>query len=355
MSTETLPVTVVVDRESRQRREFWTGALAQVKAEYDVDTTVELCPLADLVNAPLDPNEPVLLELLEHTKVLIVNWDAINGDPDFGADVALAWFRHRRAALRVWVRKGGVLILEGQANLGVPAQESYDAILGDSELLVSGAEDPNRPEQQVRRMFGPCRATRVAHNAPSFAALDDIHSQEQLTHADMFPPDTAGRLVAGYIRQGDYSAMVYRGWFRRSQHARAQRLRWVPYARRAKRWPLNYPTIMTAKSGDGVIFATTMLLSATRQLRLIQAMLLTQGKVRELPEPATFKVLASRYGLKALAGLITAVVALSFATVEPVWKAVLTAVIALVVTLLLDYLPVAWRFLTRLLRIFSGA
>ncbi len=40
-------------------------------------------------------SEEVFVERLQsNTDVLVVNWDAINGDPDFGADRALQWFSH---------------------------------------------------------------------------------------------------------------------------------------------------------------------------------------------------------------------------------------------------------------------
>jgi hypothetical protein len=54
--------------------------------------------------------------------VLIVNWDAINGDPSFGSDSALRWSEHRHPEVRWWVSIGGILIIEGQARLSVPTQ-----------------------------------------------------------------------------------------------------------------------------------------------------------------------------------------------------------------------------------------
>jgi hypothetical protein len=93
----------------------------------------------------LQPKEPVFLEQLQaEAQVLIINWDAINDDLDFGADRSLEWFAQRRSVVRSWVERGGILILEGQACWGVTVQPSYDAVLGPRELLVCGAEDPRR-------------------------------------------------------------------------------------------------------------------------------------------------------------------------------------------------------------------
>ena len=351
-----LRVSVVVDKADRRRREFWTDVLTDLKRQQGIDTTVKLCPLADMMRAPLRDADPVFLEQLQDgTDVLVVNWDAINGDPDFGADAALSWFNHRHMAVRDWLNGGGVLILEGQAVLGVPSQDAYDALLGDGELAVCGAEDPSDPGAQERRMQGACRTTRTARRAKGFTAIEDIRSRETLTHDDMFPPETSGRLVAAYIRRGDYRAMVYRGWFRRRAWRSQTTLRWLPYIRRAKLWPLNYSTMLVAKVDKGAIFATTMLLSGTGQTRLIQAILSTHGRVSELPEPERLWSVISRHGVPALAGLITSALTLSFISTDWYWTVLGTVLITGTVTLLLEHVAVARQAVKRLVSMFTGA
>lgn len=138
-------VHVVVDRDDRKRAEFWSHVLDEVRTKRGLDLEVRIQPLPDLLAKSLQPEEPVFLEQLQaEAQVLIINWDAINDDLDFGADRSLKWFAQRRSVVRSWVEGGGILILEGQACWGVTVQPSYDAVLGPRELLVCGAEDPRR-------------------------------------------------------------------------------------------------------------------------------------------------------------------------------------------------------------------
>ncbi|MGY1830538.1 hypothetical protein ACI8AA_08940 [Geodermatophilus sp. SYSU D01180] len=343
-----------MDRQDRFHADFWTGILADLNAKGRLRTVPTIVPLADWLDEPLKPRKRVLLKLIEEdTDVLILNWDVVNGDPDFGGDAALRWFEHRQFALRRWVNDGGVLIIESQAAQGVPADRYYAAILGEGELRVSGREDPRRPEAEGARMVGRCRMTRIARGAPEFLSLHEIDPRDDLDFDDLFPPKAAGRLVPRYLHNVNTGNLLYRGWFRR--RIRHGSLAWVPYVRRDERWPLDFPTMLVAKSEKGAVFASTMLLSATRQTRLIQSMLLTHGDVENLPEPGVLRRAANRYVAKAAAGLLTALLLLVFTSADPVRRALFAAGIGLAVTVVLDLLPAAWRAAFRLVRRFTGA
>lgn len=350
-AVDILRVTVIVDRKDRHRGQFWTKILHDLGDQRIVATAVTLYPLADRLAQPLT-HKPVLLELIERsTDVLIVNWDAINGDPDFGGDVALEWFEHRRHAVRRWVKEGGMLIVEGQAAQGVPHDRYYSAVLGDGEVRLSGPEDPLDPDAERVRMRGNARMTRITQQSDQFRVLDLIKPRGGLRFERLFPKKHAGRLVPDYLRGMDMDGLLYRGWFKRN--FRRGTLSWVPYVRRAKPWPTNFPVMLTAKCNRGVIFATTMLLSATGQNQLIQAMLLSHpkvAKVESLPEPGLIRRALYRYAAKALAGVLSAL-----AVVGPADNAVIPVVVGTAVTVILDALPSLWRGVRRFIRMFSGA
>jgi hypothetical protein len=349
--TDTLRVTVIVDREDRHHGQFWTKILKDLRDQRIVATAVTLYPLADRLAQPLT-HKPVLLELIERgTDVLIVNWDAINGDPDFGGDVALRWFEHRRDAVRRWVKEGGMLIVEGQAAQGVPHDRYYSAILGDGEVRLSGPEDPLDPDAERVRMRGDARMTRITQQSDQFKVLDLIEPRGGLRFERLFPKKHAGRLVPDYLRGMDMDGLLYRGWFKRN--FRRGRLSWVPYVRRAKRWPTNFSVMLTAKCNKGVIFVTTMLLSATGQTQLIQAMLLSHPKVAKadsLPQPGLIRRALYRYAAKALAGVLS-----GLAVLGPTDSPVIPVLVGTAVTVILDALPSVWRGVRRFLRMFSGA
>ncbi len=123
-------------------------------------------------------------------------------------------------------------------------------------------------------------------------------------HDQMFPPDTAGKLVARFLRRGQWP-MLYRGWFRR-QPLRRRRLGWVPIARTAGR-RFNHPILLVARSGAGAVFASTMLLASSRQLGLIEAMLDTHGNADLLPTPWRLSTWLSRHKLDVLLPLLVAI------------------------------------------------
>jgi hypothetical protein len=345
-----LRVTVIVDRADRHHGEFWSGILKDLDDRGIVHTTVVLYSLADKLAEPLT-KEPVLLELIEDgTDVLIVNWDAVNGDPDFGGDVALRWFEHRQFALRGWVNEGGMLIVEGQATQGVPDDRYYSAVLGEREVKLSGRENPLSPDAERRRMKGDARMTRITRNAVEFKALDLIEPRKGLTFEILFPKEHAGRLIPRYLHAIDTDELLYRGWFRHT--FRRSTLSWVPYIRRSKRWPQNFPVMLTAKCNDGVVFVTTLLLSATKQTQLIQAMLLTHGKIKALPEPGAFQRAAHRFAVKIAAGVLSGLLLL---VLSPADNLVIPVVVGTAVTAMLDALPSIGRAAVQVVRKFTGA
>ena len=288
-----LRVLVLADRADRARGSHWAQTLWELRDR--VKTEVVLRRPADDVVAALDEGKATLIECLRHAEVLVVNWDAINGDPDFGADLALEWCKHRRYNILSWVEDGGVLVIEGQANLGVPTQESYDALLGPRELDVCGLEDRLDVRKQQLRVGERCRSTREARSSRLLALVGtELTATGGREHDEMFPPTTAGRLVAPFLRRGRWP-LLYRGWFRfRSQWLRRRRFSWVPLMTTGDR-RINHPTMLVARSGRGAIFASTMLLAGSNVPGLVEAILESHGALDGLPRERRVSAFLSRH------------------------------------------------------------
>src|SRR5215217_7113158 len=218
-----LSVLVLNDSGPYPRACFWEHAL------HRLGHAVKLRSL-------VDPDEFFIKELNQY-QVLIVNWDAINGDPSFGSDAALRWSEHRHPEVRWWVQsKGGILIIEGQARLSVPTQAAYDALLGPGQLRVSGPSDPSQAGIEEKRVGKRCRVTgRVGPNTPlgPFKGRELSSDQQRRTFVDMFP-GAAGDLLLPLAptdvsgRERGWNSL-YRGWFtpRLPRPLGRWRLNWV--------------------------------------------------------------------------------------------------------------------------------
>lgn len=119
------------------------------------------------------------------------------------------------------------MVIEGQATFSVPVQSAYDAILGPSEVRVSGPESRFNPDLQHRRCGSQGRLTVRAHNSPLFSEVSALINRKSRPVTEMFP-DPAYRVVGEVA--GQSWEHLYRGWFRRTQ-LRQERLQWVTLAR----------------------------------------------------------------------------------------------------------------------------
>ena len=243
------------------------------------------------------PDVFFIKELRAHD-VLIVNWDAINGDPSFGSDSALRWSEHRHPEVRWWVSKGGLLIIEGQAKLSVPTQAAYDALLGPGQMRLSGPSDPSQAGIEEKRVGKRCRVTtRVHPDTPlgPFMGKEISSEQRARTFEEMFPDN--GRHLLLPLGPRDLSVRgsgwnyLYRGWFKSWLLRPPGRwgLKWVRLVETTDRkwYKRPHPTMMAARYRQGAVFATTMLLSNINEedLGFIDAILDYHHRVDELPQP----------------------------------------------------------------------
>jgi hypothetical protein len=288
---EELDVVVVVDWPDCRRKSYWAEIGPQLAPLLKVNVT-EYPLAARTANAALALDRAsangglrrVATDwFLEDYDVLVINWDAINGDPDFGADFAQRWFRHRRREILGWVAAGRVLIIEGQTVFTVPSQVAYDAVLGRGQLRVSGAHDEDAPGSDWMRIGSSCRYTRRARKSRLFCDLPNPSAEIARTHVDMFPPPASKALTPRLRRPG---RDLYRGWFRGLPPLlRLADFRWAPLVKTADR-RFDHPTLMVAKHAKGAIFASTMFLASAGQLELIAALLRAKGSAGDLPDPA---------------------------------------------------------------------
>jgi hypothetical protein len=229
---EALNVIVLADWQRCYRQQFWQDVLDLINQRSLAPPVVcrvyrladELAIATSQRSAPdssctCEANlseyaESSFVEELQKCQVLIVNWDAVNGDPDFGADITLRWFEVRRPEIWDWVEeKGGILLIEGQAIYSVPTQRAYDSLLGTREVVVSPPEDELQPRTQLRRSGRTCWFTAAARQSLPFRNWQSITSRKSHELDELFPNEARRRLTK-FLQSGDWGAL-YRGWFRK--------------------------------------------------------------------------------------------------------------------------------------------
>jgi hypothetical protein len=291
--TDVLRIGVVTDWSRNARANLWPELLGRLNRSIPHELTAY--PLADQMDHSVPAVQRVAAEhrytvrrdlRLEYGRgchVLIVNWDAVNGDPIYGADLAQRWFDHHRPEVMLFVRSGGLLIVEGQAKYHVPVQQAYDAVFGRSELVVSRTDDPLQPDLAWNRTGDLCRIASAAREIPSFQAPPDrLEPNIKSTFQRLFPGFTHSLFAPGYEESGRW-AFLYRGWFRSALVGRSN-LKWVPLAKvgdRRRKWDV----ARIAKHGKGAVVATTMMLASSDQRGFVEAILKLHGDVEAIPEP----------------------------------------------------------------------
>ena len=289
-------VGVLVDWERAARTNAWTDLL---KSSQDrVRTEVRSYAIADLIVEPQkDGNAGAGLNSIDDKDVLIVNWDAANGDPEFGAHLTLNWLANRQSEILTWVHKGGILVIESQTVFGAPCSEAYDALVGAEELPTSGLSDPATPAGARDRVGDCCKKTKYFPRSNGFELVGKVSASHGLRFEDLFPK-TGRAILAMEFDNLDWTTILYRGWFRRT-FSFTKKFTWVSLlvtAGQGHKWPFRHTTMKVAKIGDGAIFASTMMIAASKQTNLAVAILrCANGKTGHLPTGTAYLEIARKY------------------------------------------------------------
>jgi hypothetical protein len=81
--------------------------------------------------------EQVRIDLAD---IVIVNWDASNGDYSCGSDDVYLYFLTRKDRRTAFLANGGILLCEFQSGKGVLHQGAYNVIFGEGEVTVFEAQ-----------------------------------------------------------------------------------------------------------------------------------------------------------------------------------------------------------------------
>lgn len=153
------------DREhpSLKRRTCFWKTISEKGGEELKGHNIDFISISDEINkyfqndvAHLDPFLPEIL-FGASTDILIINWDSINGDPVYGSDKAYAFLNHYKIRMNLWIKEGGIVLLEsqsGQHQLVEKAYKIFDTNIEVTTKINDGA-GPITPNKKLQKIEDP--------------------------------------------------------------------------------------------------------------------------------------------------------------------------------------------------------
>ena len=198
-------------------------------------------------------------ELFSNTALMIVNWDAANGDPLYRGDATLTYLRTRgRVPLKRFLDNGGVLLIESQTAQSRPVQESYDAIFSEREVTVGTIEEDE---------LAAGAEAHILHSAKDHPIVSAFGDTERVffdaavgLDANIFVNVPSQLKTASSLRgsDGDVAQKLWFGWFT------LWTSEWMPLLYVRLRTNDRYPVLLCKASGKGLIILSTMWLSVAQ-------------------------------------------------------------------------------------------
>jgi hypothetical protein len=209
---------------------------------------------------------------LEEPDLLIINWDCINGDAAYEADIPLQFFQsHGKVRLKELMQNGGVLLCEFQTIKGVPVQASYDALFGNSEIKV--LRDVLDDDERCGNKAEPFKRY---YDHPLLPAVPEFTASPEKPER-LFRASYTGNEELERPMYEKYQDSLWFGWFTYWGKD------WIPLiaAQKSEKQKHKYPTfpsvVLLAKYTDnGLMIASTMSIARARCKKLIEKLLTIQ-------------------------------------------------------------------------------
>jgi len=209
------------------------------------------------------------------TDIIIINWDAVNGDPVYGSDRAQQFFEHYRPDMKAWMEEGGLLMVESQG-------ASWGAIQRPYDCFVRCFEDS---QAEIAREFWKMgEELLINEEYLDYPILSDFSNEDLVLRRGAlcekkawFPRGIARPTTLGYKEHFRHPRKVYRGWFERCSSE------WDPLilAKESEK-PVLVCRAVPGKVEVGACILTTMFLASSELTKLI-------SNIADLPDQRTWR------------------------------------------------------------------
>lgn len=335
-----IKVTVLLDSDDPDRRracawhEIAVHQLGQRPLQWS---------LVSLRDAMARGEHPMSILADNETDILIFNWDVMNGDPVYGSDLCLNLVEHYRTDLEMWVKRGGILILECQADAEEMIERAYRIFTARGRYPVKLAKVDVATDSgqgwnaHFNRRLLPTHPIMRALRVTGPEALEEFVLSEHEDYKEpLFPPKYVKPGMRSLEERERFPA-VFRGWFsERGTHPAWERVLFGSHPEAGDKRPI---MLFRAVRGDrtaGAIILTTMYLARSNWTDLIRGLFALPGRISAYHErhAEIVKRRRQRIMFSALLALVVAgfVGALAYGIAQSVGAAAATVVIIAVTT-----------------------
>ncbi len=277
-----IKVTVLLDSEDPDRRRAcaWHEIAVRQLGQRPLQWS-----LVSLRDAMARGDHPMSILAEDETDVLIFNWDVVNGDPVYGSDLCLNLVEHYRSDLERWVERGGILILECQADAEEMIERAYRIFTSRGKYPVKLARVDVATDSgqgwsaHFNRKLLPTHPIMRALRVAEADAVEEFVLSE---HEDYKEPLFPRKYVKGMqsMEERERSPAVFRGWFsERGTHPAWERILFGSHPEAGDKRPI---MLFRAVRGDrtaGAIILTTMYLARSNWTDLIRGLLALPGRI----------------------------------------------------------------------------
>lgn len=301
-----IDVTVLVDSTDRNDertcfwREFQKGHILLPKGNYNF----RFISISEIVEAGTNPITEVFNK--EKSKIVIINWDVLNGDPLYKSDKDLLWFQHFLPDIDQWVRNGGVLVVECQEGSRALRQEVYDLfgkalgyklVTRESTCFCNRAhintDLEDHPLLEGIKSEEPESLSESEKPAKSKGYEYVVQNLDLYSKQNLYPPDKYCADTWDPYEEERWQKKIHVGWFDKSKKASE----WEPIIfARGKEFGKDRPIMMcrtvtnqqvsimkasleeSEKSTIGAYIVTSMFIGSSGWLKLISNILNFHGE-----------------------------------------------------------------------------
>lgn len=260
-------ITVIVDRKKFSRRCFWKDVLKR-NVDLRLATKFRFVPTADAIRSNPKFHHRLLND--EASEFVIINWDALNGDPIYGSDLTYSFFEHYSPDLLRWLEDGGVLLVESQGISWRASRRVYDFFGRLVNAPVSITAETNQLGTEVERADNDCARMLLPSVLGNALVLSDDFPGAL---NDWFPKSLD---IYSTREARRHPRKVYRGWFVKYDG-------WIPLVVTGQN---KYPVMIVKQVGHGICVLSTMFLASSGFSPLIKDLLMNL-------DPSTFKDLTA--------------------------------------------------------------